>query len=280
MRPASRGAHLRVAAVLLAAWPAVATASEAASAPAAPEGAEFDPDRLAAVAEKAIHELERATPQDPIAYLSLAVLHRRFPIAAFADMRVRYLQALAAAEGDQRRLLQVFLRLLYPTAVCTPEDLAAVPEGIDRLTSRALHCDRLGLPADYDATMRQAIDDGGYLLTHAGLALKWIRENGCDTEWTRALEPVVLERLAAIPNADSRVTDLELEAATFLYYWGRDDLVPDGFVAAALAAQGEDGGWSPDSEQQPEARHWHPTSLALWMLLERATREDVPMVPR
>lgn len=237
-------------------------------------------ERLASAAEGAIRHLEQNPPQDPIGYLSLAVLHRRFPIAAFRDMRARYLQALAAAKDDQLRTLRVFLRLLHHAAPSDPEDLAAINEGIDLVTSRALHCDRLGLPSDYQATVREAAEAGGYFLTHVALALKWVRENGCDTEWTRSLEAAILARVAEIPNADSQVTDLELEAATLLYYWGRDDLVPDGFLGAVLAAQGDDGGWSPDSESQATVRHWHPTSLALWMLLEMATQSEAPMVPR
>lgn len=242
--------------------------------------AEGEPSRERAV-RGAIASLQGDLPEDdPIAWLSLAILDRRFELGAFAGLGERYREELAAAEGADRRKLRVFLRLIEPGATVEAADLAAITEGIDLLTSRALHCDRLGLPEDFELTLRSAIGTGGYLLTHAGLALQWIEENGCDTPWSRRLRVLVVQRMALIPDADERLTDFELEAATFLSYMDREDLLPPGFVESVLAVQRPDGGWSPDSALEPEEVHWHATSLALWLLLEQDTAERVPMIPR
>lgn len=246
--------------------------------PSAPTLADQSPTEGAVAA--AIAFLEADLPQDPIAWVSLAVIDRRFELGAFAGLNARYHEELAAANGADRSTLQVFLRLLDPGATIDPADLAAITDGIDFLTSRALHCDRLGLPENFQLSLRSAITAGGYHLTHAGLALQWIEENRCDTPWSRRLRVLAIQRMASIPEPDKRVTDLELEAATFLSYMGREDLLTPGFVESVLAAQRPDGGWSPDSALEPDEVHWHPTSLALWLLLEHAPPELVPMIPR
>jgi hypothetical protein len=80
---------------------------------------------------------------------------------------------------------------------------------------------------------------------------------------------------------DDRLDDTEIERAAFLYYMDRGDLVPSGFTASLLPAQNPDGGWPifwPDTQRG--GSHWHPTLLALWVLLESEGRGNgAPMIP-
>ena len=246
-------------------------------------GAAATPERTAPTQEQAAiasstEWLVQETPADPVAYLSLAVLERRFGIEAFEGMGQRYIQEIESATGRQQRRLRAFQRLLDPGAPVEAADLESISEGIDQLTSRALNCQRYPLPVDFELTLRTAISNGGYALTHSALALQWIEENGCATAWSRRLHTLAIQQIAKIPDVDLRVTDLELEAATFLSYMASEQLIPPGFVESVLETQQQDGGWSADSALDPDSGHWHATSLALWMLLEQASLETIPMI--
>jgi hypothetical protein len=246
---------------------------------APPSDSGASPAELAAIAS-ATDWLVRETPTDPVAFLSLAVLERRFDIEAFEGMRQRYIQEIQSSQGRQQRRLRAFQRLLDADAPVEAADLEAITEGIDLLTSRALNCQRLQLPPDFELELRTAITTGGYDLTHAALALQWIEENGCSSAWSRRLHTLAIQQIAKIPDVDLRMTDLELEAATFLFYMGSEQLLPPGFVDSVLETQQPDGGWSGDSALDPDSGHWHATSLALWMLLEQASPEPIPMIPQ
>ena len=241
--------------------------------------AEVERDEKEAV-ETAIAWLVEMTPEDPVAFLSLAVLERRFSIKEFAEMRELYVQEIESASGREQRRLQAFRRLIDAEAVVEAADLEAITDGIDALTGRALNCQKHPLPSGFELTLRTAINKGDYLLTHSALALQWLEENGCSSAWSRRLHSIALQQMAKIIEVDLRVTDLELEAATFLYYMGHEHLVPPGYIDNVLATQREDGGWSGDSALVPETGHWHATSLALWMLEERASSESIPMIPQ
>ncbi len=245
---------------------------------------EADPAKSAKGRKRAIEAatdwLVRETPDDPVAYLSLAILARRFGIETFADMGPRYVQVIESKEGREQRRLRAFQRLLEVDAPVETADLEAITEGIDRLTSRALNCQRYPLPSDFELTLRTAMSEGGYFLTHSALALQWIEENGCDTAWSRRLRSLALQQLAKIPDVDLRLTDLELEAATFLVYMDSEQLLPPGFVDGVLEMQREDGGWPGDSASDLDTGHWHATSLALWILMETSWTDPAPMIPQ
>ena len=117
------------------------------------------------------------------------------------------------------------------------------------------------MPLDYQDTLRDAVSKNGYHLTHVLLAWIWIQENKYEIE----LEPGFVEDLfvanSALLNSDSVVTDLELEAAAFLYLAGRGDLVDELFIEQVIKSQGLDGGWG------EEDNRWHSTILGLLILL-------------
>ena len=231
-------------------------------------------------AEAAIAWLVEMTPDDPVAHLSLALIARRFGIEALSDMSQRYLDAVQEAEGRRQRRLRAFTRLIETDAPVEAGDLEAIEKGIDLLTGRALNCQRFPLPADFELTLRTAMAEGDYLLTHSALALQWLAENGCATPWSRRLHTLAIQQMAKIPHTDLRLTDLELEAATFLVYMGAEQLLPPDFLAGVLEAQREDGSWAGDSALDEGTGHWHATSLGLWLLLEQVAAEPLPIIPQ
>lgn len=207
------------------------------------------------------HELS-----DPYALLMLDVAHRRFGIAAFANALQRYDQMLATLP-DKAPLMRLFRRIADHNNPLQAGDLQEVTEDIDRITILALYCDQLGLSdTDYQSMLEQATSLGDYMLTHALLACIWIQENGCVVSLPDGFIRNIYQANAALINDDSVVDDLELEAATFLYFAGQGSLVDQGFVNRVIAAQNSDGGWSLSSST-PNDSDWHTSVLGLLLLL-------------
>jgi hypothetical protein len=104
------------------------------------------------------------------------------------------------------------------------------------------------------------------MLTHILPSWIWLQENGCDASLPNGFIESVYRDAAALLDEDRVVNDLELEAAAFLYLAGKGALVSRAFVERVVAAQNDDGGWSISSDQ-PDQSDWHPTILALLLLL-------------
>jgi hypothetical protein len=216
---------------------------------------------------KAIDFLEDRN--EPYALLWLDVIYRRFGVAEFADSLQRYDQLLTE-QPENAALLRVFRRIAdYDNPLLT-EDLQAVILPSDIIIVHALYCDRpeRGLPIDYSRMLDREAGDGGYHLTHVLLALIWVQENGCELELPDGFLDAIYHANAALINTDSAVTDLELEAAAFLYLAGQGDLVDDSFIERAILSQNGDGSWgSSSNEEEAEYWHWHSTILGLLLLL-------------
>jgi len=78
---------------------------------------------------------------------------------------------------------------------------------------------------------------------------------------------------ATLIGNDPLVTDLELEAAAFLYLAGQGALVDNAFVDRVIAVQNYDGGWLLSSNT-PGKSDWHPSILGLFLLLHREYPAD------
>lgn len=201
--------------------------------------------------------------REPYALLFLDVIYRRFGIVAFVDALQRYDQVLAEhpiRESNMRALRRIADHDNYPTS--SDFFKAKMSGGSNIFTIPALYCDRLGLPADYPAMLDEAVNAGGYMLTHVLLAWIWIQENGCEVALPDGFIEDMYRANAALINSDPFVYDIELEAAAFLYLAGQGALVDDTFVERVIADQNVDGSWDP-----PNSDKWHATVLGLLLLL-------------
>ncbi len=201
--------------------------------------------------------------QEPYALLLLNVLNRRFGITEFADSLQSYDQILAE-NPENAPLLRIFRRIANYTNEAQPGDFLAVTADVDKLTIPALYSDRSSLPIDYMSELDGAVNSGGYMLTHALLATIWLQDNHCDPGYD--FRESVYHASAGLIDGDPVVTDLELEAAAFLYMAGQGTLVDASFVQSAAAAQNYDGGWS-SSSGTSESSNWHASVLGLMLLL-------------
>jgi hypothetical protein len=235
--------------------------------------------RTEAATGKAVAFLNGPARYGHAGFYFLHFLHRRFEIEAFAGAADRYWQLTKNAPRPFTGV-DVFERLIAPGAGPYLHRLTPATHHVDRITAAALYCDEVPVADDYEARLEAIADEGGYGLTHAALAIEWLEENGCDLP-SEALRDRVIERMAAGLNVDDRLDDIEIESAAFLYYLDRADRVPSGFPEVLLRAQNPDGGWPelwPDTEGK--GSDWHPTVLALWVLLESEGRSNgAPMIP-
>ena len=199
---------------------------------------------------------------EPYALLMLNVVYRRFGIA-FADSLQRYDQVLAE-KPQNAPLLRVFRRIADYDNPLQAGDMLAVSAEVDCITVPALYFDRQELRNNYLEMLNDAASSGGYMLTHALLATIWIQENGgaVPDSFTEPLYHANAELI----GGDPVVTDLELEAATFLYLAGQGSMVDNAFVYSVISAQNNDGGWLFSSDT-PGNSEWHPTVLGLLLLL-------------
>ena len=210
----------------------------------------------------------------PHVYLFLGVIGRRFELGALDGMLERFDATLG--RGPRTPDLLAARRILSAEHDFSTEGLALLTSEINRIHAPALYCDRLGLPLNYRQILKDASEAGGYPLTHVGLALIWMDALGCEPPVAQParFRRNVIERMALLLDPADGLTDVEIEAAAFLHTLGRGDLVPEGFLAAVLAAQHEDGSWSHDTREEPQASDWHASCLALWYVLEATTAAD------
>ena len=212
------------------------------------------------------------------ALLWLDVMYRRFEIEEFADALPRYDQMLAE-QTTQWSIFDVFRRISVYNTPMQASVLDDVGAPTDIIISRALYCDRYGLPLDYSTLLDNAVSQGGYYLTHVLLACIWIQENGCESVLPHGFIDHVYSATAVIINRNPMVVnDLTLEAAAFLYLAGQGERINPSFVNRVLASQNDDGGWEKDPNGH-DGSYWHSTILGLLLLLHvEAPADSYPPV--
>lgn len=205
------------------------------------------------------------TLTEPYAMLMLNVIYRRFGINEFADSQQIYDQALASSSGANASLLRVFRRITSYENTLQAGDMTAVTADTDKITVPALYCDQFGLEEEYPELLAQATDRKGYMLTHVLLATIWMQENNYQPHLSSGFLEGICQDTDDLIGNDPVVTDLELEAAAFLYLAGKGSMVDSVFIQKVVEAQNVDGGWC-DPYVSLDS-NWHSSVLALLLLL-------------
>ena len=221
-------------------------------------------DKLEVAITNAINYI--AQTQESYALLMLNVIYRQFDITEFKDTLQRYDEILSSCPQPP---LKVFRRIANYNNTIDKTDLNAVVDEIDSITVRALYADQWSLPDNYPFVLINAKDSGGYMMTHALLATIWLQENKCNISLPDNFIKTLYYDTAALTETGLPVTDVALEAAAFLYEADQGNLVNPNFAENVVATQNPDGGWSLSSDT-PSGSDWHPTVLALMMLLHIA----------
>ena len=193
----------------------------------------------------------------------LNVLYRRFGIPEFNDSLQRFDQILTSYPQS---LMRLFRRIADYNNTVDETDFDAVVAEVDSITVSALYSDQRALPDNYPYVLINAKNSGDYMMTHALLATIWLQENNCNISLPDNFIEILYLDTAALTDRSLPVTDLALEAAAFLYMAGQGNLVNPDFVQNVIETQNYDGGWSISSDT-PSGSNWHPSVLALMILL-------------
>lgn len=241
-----------------------------------------DPADVVAARERAVaYFAEHVAAADPSWASLFGYMHRRFGLSA-VDTSGRPLHARSSVV-DRDGWAAIYRRLDDPDARISAERIATIESQTDRMTALALHCDEVGVPTRWPEVLRAASEAGGYALTHAALATRWSRENGCLSDAGLAtIESMQRERLArmaasrdALEDAFANGTDLWLESMAMLYYLEGGDRLDTTAVQDVVATQRSDGGWAAHPSRSRSDPH--ATALALWVLLENEQADAPPI---
>jgi hypothetical protein len=227
--------------------------------------------RLEASIERGLAYL-RGQRADPSALIVLDYLRRKYGLAA--DL------AFERTFGDRRdaRDLGAWGRFvgLRTAAQLHDDSLSLEPwpnePSVEAMVVHALYCDVVPPPSSFATALERFAAKGSYELTHAVLADKLVRDNGCSVD-RLALDAAQdhfrarLLRFIMTPPSEARFAGLDVryEALAVL-----EDLLrtkaPREAIEGVLVEQQADGGWRP-APDQPSGPH--PTVLAVWSLLAR-----------
>jgi len=205
-----------------------------------------------------------AKSNEPYAILNNNLMYRQFGISQFSNSLQKYDQ-LIATKSDPT--LKLFRRVASFDNPVDPNDFNSVQHDVDKITIPALYSDRRSLPANYSAMLQAGLNGGEYLTTHTLLATLWLKENNCTVALPDNFMNSLYVATAALINNDMNLTDIEIEAAAFLYQAGQGQLVNSSFIQLVITNQKPDGGWPATSIINPNDSYWHSTSLALILLL-------------
>lgn len=203
---------------------------------------------------------------DPYTVVLLDYVRRRFGLRALDGTAAQLDAQTGIAEGPEARLIDPRRR---PTEADLPSDSYS-------LVAAALACDGIGAPDDFSERLTEAVDLGGYDLTHALVARLVERSLGCrehvSPELTNDLETALRAEIAASHTWD----DLAIERIAVLDTVA--DVDPGDFaIAALLSTQRADGSFGELPADDLGVRT-HATALAVWAL-SAATLPADPQEP-
>jgi hypothetical protein len=213
----------------------------------------------------------RGTAIDPAVPFTLDYLSRRFGLAPFAE-QVVYARAEATRSPD--------LAALLPLLGDDPGDVPSSDSRFQARLQQALRCAQMDT-AGRDALLAAIEEDLGgshYLVSHAAIALQWMRELRCvPTDRDADLAARAVDGLALMAGTGPASEEPALQAIALLTYIAPDRLPERDVVVAVIEAQRPDGSWARDGDAPHDIDH--ATMLALWFLLEvsGSPARDVPM---
>ena len=237
------------------------------------------PARLDGAIASALAHVADPAEQDNDLMITLTWLQRQHGIALPYSPAGQMLGRIQTAENNGNTVLAQQLRgwrrLFDPLYQLAPADYAAFV-GFDAMTLAAVHCHQFPLD-DADMTAwSNSESQGSYETTHALLALLWAIDNDCamPPSYNAALlDETIADVYTIAATGGGTLTDIRLEAMTFLAAAGRHDLIQSSWVDLVLNAQQPNGGWLANPGETSTTDH--TTVLGLWLLLLLAEEQKV-----
>jgi hypothetical protein len=211
-----------------------------------------------------------ALTDDTLAFL--AMMQRGYglalPYAPSDEVEARIMALDFDGDFDRANALRAYRRVYDATYEIGDNEFSSL-SGLDAITLASVYCHQFALTAGDVAAIAALLDSGGYDTTHALLALLFAIDNNCvlPASFDQTLIGDVVVAVHDIATGGA-VTDLTIEATTFLAGAGRHDLIDAAWVDRFLDAQQPDGTFKADPGDAKSSGH--TTGLALWLLLQLA----------
>lgn len=239
-----------------------------------------NPQRYQVAIENGIGYLNRTADSiSPLQWLILDYLQRKFSLDPKLSATHRSIQP--PSNEVEAADFRIFYRIIDPDALIETLPLSSASP-MRQMMMSAAHCDHIPLPPDFESLLRRNLESGGYDLTHIGISLEFMKENGCTlpAEQDKQMREEVAVAMVNLVDDPGVSEDLKYEAIAFIIHLGRRDLVQARWFDSIVAAQNSDGGWS--VLKQDSASNDHATVLALWSLLGFVNPEapELPLLRR
>ncbi len=224
-----------------------------------------DPD---ATLERALQYIQKKnTNLATDATIVLNRLQRKFDLELSDRMAVR-IAGIPRDTGLRRSPYFPFFRLIDPEFEPGKLDPAAFPD-FDGFTIPALYCDKWKAGGVPDARkIDSLVSVGGYWMTHAVLAWRWMSELECikDTSGSYVRKMNMLNALREMVNSEGANSDAGIEALAMVAELGYAGTIKWEWITKMCLAQQPDGGW----KEKPADGYSsdHTSILAVWVLLE------------
>ncbi|OFY87615.1 MAG: hypothetical protein A3F72_13545 [Bacteroidetes bacterium RIFCSPLOWO2_12_FULL_35_15] len=220
-------------------------------------------DSIKKAIDKSVNFFKNKDKIDAQSYLILDYLIRKYEIPLSIDKsKVKN----AFNENGLNSSFDFFYGIIEPEAIKT-----VVPDTfnnpMEQSLIRALLCKEKPVDEKFLDFLEAQINSGGYQLTHAVIALIWLRENQCiiNEKRTKGMINTSINLLLELAKKERYNTDIGIEAMAVLCYSGNYKKIKPFMISEVLKVQKANGSWahSPETTITDE----HTTILAFWLLL-------------
>lgn len=223
----------------------------------------YNSDSIKKVIDKSVNFFKNKDKIDAQSYLLLDYLIRKYEIPLSIDSRKA---KNAFNENNLNSSFTFFYRIIEPEAIkVVVPDTFNIP--MEQSLVRALLCKEKPVDEKFLDFLEAQINSGGYPLTHAVIALIWLRENQCiiNEKRIKGMINTSINLLLELAKKERYNTDIGIEAMAVLCYTNNYKKVTPFMISEVLKVQKANGSWahSPETTMTDE----HTTILALWLLL-------------
>lgn len=223
----------------------------------------YNSDSIKKAIDRTVNFFKNKDKIDAQSYLLLDYLIRKYEIPFSID---KGKVESAFTENELNSSFKLFYRIIAPPAITV-----VVPDTFNNPMEQslisALMCKEKSVDEKFLDFLEQQINNGGYPLTHAVIALIWLRENQCLINEKRmdGMISKSINSLLELAKKEKFNTDSGIEAMAVLCYSGNYKKIKPFMVSEVLKVQKANGSWahSPETNVTDE----HTTILALWFLL-------------
>lgn len=220
-------------------------------------------DSIRNAINKSINFFKNKKNIDAQAYLLLDYLIRKYEIPFSVDTS----DINKAFNKNLNYTFQIFCKIIDPKIKLPVNIPDTFNNPMDQCVLRAFLCSERPVDEKFLDYLSEQIKTGKYPLTHAVIALQWLKEKQCMMNEKRINELIhnSIQPLLHLAAAEKYSTDLGIESMAVLCYSDNQKKIKRYMISKVAEAQKENGAWG--HEPKSDFSDEHTTVLALWLML-------------